>query len=629
MIKKIRSSFLHTFSLFILITSIALLFRITALQTIEFKGDEAINLFLAAKPVFGYGFANGATGSSLGILNPPLINYLLFPFVSISQNPQVISFFIGVINAIAIGIFFILVKKYYNLICAFISSLLFAISPWSILYSRKIWAQDFIIPLFIPFFFSLHKIMIDKKKQFWFLYAFSSLLLIQIHQVNIIFIFFCTLFLLLQHPVFSLKYFSLGILLGIIPLIPYIQHEAINHCPDCIIILQLHKKLSTRSLLVFSRPLQIIGQGDFQFELGNDMETFSKLFPFAFQLRKLFYFEYLFLPFSLFVFWKQYPLLRFLVYTLVILPFIYYALRIEPFMHYFIIIIPLLFLFLGEGFSTIIAYRNIYISYSAIAIFLLLLLSSFFFNVSFMKLLLQKQVIAGDYGTIFEKSEKIAIETYKPYANDTYYKEMILASYIPQSLIHGNQTTAQLIYDFNKTEKNLPFLEKRLAQVPIDRRVQNELIAYYTRTIISKNLLSDLKKKTQLYEGYNLIFQEVFQLYLSQNKKGFFDNGIFSFEYPNQWKVMQLTNDTVTVNDTITSILFSLGNVTTDANVSSYIITHESIAGQQTAKITCEDNSCKTIYGPLITKNGDLYIIYSNKKSDIVVHNILASLTIH
>src|SRR3989344_2382365 len=181
---------------FIFIVLCACIFRITNLNLIEFKADEAINLFLAARPIFGHSFLPGATVSSIGLLNPPLINYLLYPFTLLSTDPKIISMIIGLINAFSIGFFYLIVKKYYGLFTALTSSLLFSFFPLMIFFSRKIWAQYLLLPFIVLLFLSLHKLAIDKKTKYWFVYAFSSLFLIQLHQASIILIAILTIFLI-------------------------------------------------------------------------------------------------------------------------------------------------------------------------------------------------------------------------------------------------------------------------------------------------------------------------------------------------------------------------------------------------------------------------------------------------
>lgn len=75
----LEKSYLKDLIFFLIIILSALIFRITNLRLIEFKVDEAINLFLASRSLFGQSFPPGGTVSSIGILNPPLFNYFLLP----------------------------------------------------------------------------------------------------------------------------------------------------------------------------------------------------------------------------------------------------------------------------------------------------------------------------------------------------------------------------------------------------------------------------------------------------------------------------------------------------------------------------------------------------------------------
>ena len=205
--------------LFLLITFTALIFRVTNMDLIEFKDDEAVNLFLAARPLFGHQFTPGSTISSVGILNPPLINYILFPLTLLSLDPKIITLYIGLINSLAIGFLFLILRRYYGLLVGFIATILLALSPWSIIYSRKIWPQDFILLLLIPWFLSLHKLFVDNKPQYWALYTGFSLLLIQLHLPSVFFIVVATALLLIHKTSLSSRYLLIGFILGLLQLL--------------------------------------------------------------------------------------------------------------------------------------------------------------------------------------------------------------------------------------------------------------------------------------------------------------------------------------------------------------------------------------------------------------------------
>lgn len=506
--------------LLLLVFLLSLLFRVTNLDLIEFKADEGINLFLAARPIFGHGFVPGGTVSSLGITNFPIVNYLLFVLLLISQDPKVISFFIALINSLAIVAFFIIVRRYYNQTIAFISASLIATAPWAILFSRKIWPQDFLFPLFIPFFLSIHKIIIDKDSRHWFLYALSSLILIQIHHSVFFFVLPLTLFMMLYKVKINYKYLLFGTLIGLIPTLHFIFYQATSGCFDCKMFLVSGQRLSDQSnLLLFIRPLQILNQGNFFGVLGEDVIYFAKNFPIAYFFKQLYYLEYLLLPIGAIIFYKLFKKASFIVFPIALLPFVYAFFRLEPHIHYYLIISPFLFLFLGTAFYYFFANKNKLIKYCAYGIFTTLIVISLYFNYAFYQTIKNQKNIKGDYGLIFSEKEKETKQIYSPYKSDPRYNEMIIASYVPYSLSHGDIGISRMLFDPKKTERNMRELEKRLKEVPIDRLAQQELIAYYTRETPSKKIVEGLRLKSEKNLGLMPVYEEVRSYYNEKGKK--------------------------------------------------------------------------------------------------------------
>lgn len=506
-----------TLFLFLIITLAATLFRITNIQLIEFKGDEAVNLFLASRPLFGHPFPPGGTVSSMGILNPPLINYILFPFTLLSLDPKMISLFIGLVNSFAIGFLFLLFRKYYGLLIAFIATILLAFSPWSILYSRKIWPQDFLLLFLVPWFYSIHKIVIEKRAPYWVLYIAISLLLIQLYLPSLFIVALTTIFLLKQKTSIALGFVFLGLVLGILPFFPFISYQLANNCPDCTALFDARQRTSTTyDIVTFLRPLQIINQGNFSFILGDDFVTFASEHPFVYNIRRVFYIDYLLLPLGMFFFWRKWKNLRFLVFVTLFLPILYFLLRIVPHMHYFIVLTPLFFLFLAFTFAKLLTVDIPPIRFGSLLILALLITVSIGFNIAFFDLLQLKKGLQGDYGSAFVVKEREVRNRLEKYKDSREYQEMFLASFMPRSFVHADSPGGKMLYQRETTEKNLPLLEQRLTEVPEDARIQLELIAYYTHSPITSSTVEYLEKKSKDFPGYRLIFEEVNTLYQAQ-----------------------------------------------------------------------------------------------------------------
>lgn len=554
----------------LIIFFLAASFRITNLDLIEFKADEAINLLLSSRPLFDHPFSPGGTVSSLGILNPPLFNFLLFPVVAINSDPKFVVFFIGLINSIAVAVFYLIVKRYYGLTIALISGTLLALSPWAIIFSRKIWMQDLLIPFFLPVFYSIHKLVVEKKSVYWLPYTIFSLFLIQLHQASLIFIGILTFFILFQKVKLSLKYIALGLLIGLFPLIPYVIYELRNGCPDCQALIAARGRLNIYSFEIFLRPLQILSQGNFRFLLGDDTLTFAQKFPFIDLGRKIFYFEYILVPLGLLIFFKKYKNLKFLSLAVILLPFVYFALKFEPFMHYFIIAIPLLFLFLAIAFNFLIFNKNLLLKIGSRFLLISLIMISIIFNGAFFELLRSKGSLKGDYGTAYYIIEAESKKKLNRFEKLPDYDEIYLSSFIPLSYVYGYQPLGKVLYP-NITYEQVLNLESELQQESGDPRIKQKIVTFYTKSKPTLETLDILREKTSKIPQYEPLYKEVLGDYLSKNfkKEYLWQEGGFRFFYPEHWKVEKETKRVIISGDGYSIYIDDNGHVASSQKTSA------------------------------------------------------------
>src|SRR4051812_46820368 len=122
--------------------------RLGAPGIVEFKTDEANLSVLSLDMVHGRSFPLLGIDSSVGIRNAPVSVYLMAIPYLFTSNPIVATSYVGLLSAFAVLVLYALVRRYYGLIAALVAAALYAVGPWAVIFSRKIWAQD-MLPLFV------------------------------------------------------------------------------------------------------------------------------------------------------------------------------------------------------------------------------------------------------------------------------------------------------------------------------------------------------------------------------------------------------------------------------------------------------------------------------------------------
>jgi len=125
--------------------------RVTRLELMEFKADECLLHALALKQARGDMQPVGLV-SSVGIHNPAMaVNLFTIPAL-FTKDPVRFALLPAILNTIALLAGYVLARRWMSRPAALIAMFLFAVSPWAVLTSRKIWAQD-LLPLFTIAFF--------------------------------------------------------------------------------------------------------------------------------------------------------------------------------------------------------------------------------------------------------------------------------------------------------------------------------------------------------------------------------------------------------------------------------------------------------------------------------------------
>lgn len=112
----------------------------------EFKADEANLSLLALDFAAGGDVPLLGIGSSVGFPNAPVNVYLLAIPYAFDSSPLLATQFIGLMNVVAVGLVYIIARPYVGPLPALLAALLYAVNPWGVIFSRKIWAQNMLPP---------------------------------------------------------------------------------------------------------------------------------------------------------------------------------------------------------------------------------------------------------------------------------------------------------------------------------------------------------------------------------------------------------------------------------------------------------------------------------------------------
>jgi hypothetical protein len=168
---------------------LAAFLRFTAPGVVEFKRDEANLSYLALDFARGRSLPLLGISSSVGVPNSPLSVYLFSIPYLITSDPIVATQFVGLLNVIAVLLTYLLTRRYYGVGAGLLAALLYAVSPWGVIYSRKIWAQDLLPPFALATLLTGMLAFVDGKRWAWWLCLPLLSITAQIHYSALLLVF--------------------------------------------------------------------------------------------------------------------------------------------------------------------------------------------------------------------------------------------------------------------------------------------------------------------------------------------------------------------------------------------------------------------------------------------------------
>jgi hypothetical protein len=197
-------------------------------ELLEFKSDEAFAANQALEFVRGGKLPTSGLMSSVGVSNPPLFIWLLIPMFLLTSNIAVVCGMISVLGLGAVVATWWIGRKYYGSVSGLVAAALFASGPWAIIYSRKIWAQDFVPVLATGTMWAAHSLILGKnpKAIFWLLCL--PLCVIQIHYSGFALTASAISVIVLLRPRIDWRFAVAGVAVAVLLALPYVIAQQKN-----------------------------------------------------------------------------------------------------------------------------------------------------------------------------------------------------------------------------------------------------------------------------------------------------------------------------------------------------------------------------------------------------------------
>lgn len=334
--------------------------RMAAPGLTEFKADEARLLSLAYNMAEGELALRGIS-SSVGLPNFPASVWLYALPVSVWPHPYAATIFTGLLSTLAVALTYWFVRRYWGVTAALGATLLYAVSPWAILFSRKIWAQN-LLPLFVlAWVISAALALVEKRSRFTWLHLLALAMAVQVHLAAIALVPATILLLIIFRRNVRWRDVLIGSLLALLTVIPFATYLFRNQTPANMLAgasgvetaggLSLDSIRYTIMISLGTQIHSLAGRERFEqyLELATDLTLVYLL------LGILIFAGLLYLAWNALKWWER-PKAQvgLIVLIWLLMPALVFLYQWTPvFIHYFIAVLPAPFIAAGVAFSQI------------------------------------------------------------------------------------------------------------------------------------------------------------------------------------------------------------------------------------------------------------------------------------
>ena len=200
--------------------------RFNRLDQAEFLWDQAEISKWALKMARGGEIAWVGPPSSTGLYSFLGTVWLMAIPYTFSLNPIVATGFVALLNVLAVLGCYLLTRYWFGRRAAWVAALLFAVAPWGVIYSRKIWQVELLAPFTLLYVFTGWLAFVQGRRWALLVHGLALAWLVQIHFSALALVPLTLLWSLLFWRRLDWRLVPLSALLAALTFTPYLLHEA-------------------------------------------------------------------------------------------------------------------------------------------------------------------------------------------------------------------------------------------------------------------------------------------------------------------------------------------------------------------------------------------------------------------
>lgn len=200
------------------------LLRLSSPGLTHFQADEARLYRLAWSMAQEGELATRGIASSVGFPNSPVSVWLYALPLLAWPHVYAATLFTGLANLLALAGCWWIARRYWGPTAAVAALLLFAVAPWAVIHSRRIWAQNLLPPLVVLWGIGALLAFVERRPRYVVVHLLALSLAVLVHFAALALAPASLLLFILFRRRLAWRYVLLGLLLALLPAIPFLVY---------------------------------------------------------------------------------------------------------------------------------------------------------------------------------------------------------------------------------------------------------------------------------------------------------------------------------------------------------------------------------------------------------------------